>query len=73
MSEEESLLERPSISFVYVFVVCVCVYVINNESKFTGLCDECRDRLLFQHKNKFIIVLLLVDAAVLLLGAYFCK
>ena len=49
--------------------VCVCVCVINSESKFAGLSDECRDRLLFQHKNKFIIILLLVDAAVLLLGA----
>ena len=73
MSEEESLLKRPSESFVCVcvclFVWCVCV--INNESKYAGLCDECRDRLLFQHKNKFIIILLLVDADVLLLGAYF--
>ena len=54
---------------VFVVFVCVCVCVINSESKFAGLSDECRDRLLFQHKNKFIIILLLVDAAVLLLGA----
>jgi len=52
---------------------CVCVCVINNESKFAGLCDECRNRLLFHHKNKFIIILLLVDAAVLLLDTYFCN
>ena len=51
--------------------MCVCVCAINKERKFAGLCDECRDRLLFQHRNKFIIILLLVDAAVLLLGAYF--
>ena len=59
--------------FVVFVCVCVCVCVINSESKFAGLFDECRYRLLFQHKNKFIIILLLVDAAVLLLGAYFCN
>lgn len=74
MSEEESLLEISSESFVCVCVhVCVCVCVINNEDKFAGLCDECRDRVLFQHKNKSIIMLLLVDTAVLLLDACFCN